>query len=82
MQFLQYFLIPEWGDEMKSKKCKRKNVLGRSERKKKVALVSGKTSPLITISVSLPAHCHSRPISRLPVLSKLLEQIVSVKVIV
>lgn len=42
-----YFLIPEWGDEMRSKKCKRKNLLGRSERKKKVALVSGKTSSLL-----------------------------------
>ncbi|XP_030018782.1 breast cancer metastasis-suppressor 1 [Sphaeramia orbicularis] len=33
-------LTSEWSDEMRSKKCKRKNVLGR-ERKKKVALVSG-----------------------------------------
>lgn len=34
-------LIAEWSDEMRSKKCKKKNPLGRSERKKKVALVSG-----------------------------------------
>ncbi|XP_039997040.1 breast cancer metastasis-suppressor 1 isoform X1 [Xiphias gladius] len=34
-------LNSEWSDEMRSKKCKRKNLLGRSERKKKVALVSG-----------------------------------------
>ncbi|XP_051284905.1 breast cancer metastasis-suppressor 1 [Dicentrarchus labrax] len=34
-------LTSEWSDEIKSKKCKRKNLLGRSERKKKVALVSG-----------------------------------------
>ncbi|XP_041635572.1 breast cancer metastasis-suppressor 1 [Cheilinus undulatus] len=34
-------LTSEWSDEMRSKKCKRKNQLGRSERKKKVALVSG-----------------------------------------
>ncbi|XP_040887821.1 breast cancer metastasis-suppressor 1 isoform X1 [Toxotes jaculatrix] len=34
-------LTSEWSDEMRSKKCKRKNLLGRSERKKKVALVSG-----------------------------------------
>ncbi|XP_029310831.1 breast cancer metastasis-suppressor 1 [Cottoperca gobio] len=34
-------LSSEWSDEMKGKKCKRKNVLARSERKKKVALVSG-----------------------------------------
>uniref|UniRef100_A0A8D0AXE2 BRMS1 transcriptional repressor and anoikis regulator n=1 Tax=Sander lucioperca TaxID=283035 RepID=A0A8D0AXE2_SANLU len=33
-------LTSEWSDEM-GKKCKRKNLLGRSERKKKVALVSG-----------------------------------------
>ncbi|XP_078480845.1 breast cancer metastasis-suppressor 1 [Lampetra planeri] len=31
----------EWSDEMRSKKCKRKNLFGQSERKKKVALVSG-----------------------------------------
>lgn len=36
-------LIPEWSDEMRSKKCKKKNLFGRSERKKKVALVSGKS---------------------------------------
>ncbi|XP_056156340.1 breast cancer metastasis-suppressor 1 [Lampris incognitus] len=30
-----------WSDEMRSKKCKRKNVLARTERKKKAALVSG-----------------------------------------
>ncbi|XP_067118093.1 LOW QUALITY PROTEIN: breast cancer metastasis-suppressor 1 [Osmerus mordax] len=30
-----------WSDEMKGKKCKRKNVLARTERKKKAALVSG-----------------------------------------
>ncbi|CAL8326531.1 unnamed protein product [Lota lota] len=30
-----------WSDDVKSKKCKRKNVLGRSDRKKKAALVSG-----------------------------------------
>uniref|UniRef100_A0A667ZGZ8 BRMS1 transcriptional repressor and anoikis regulator n=1 Tax=Myripristis murdjan TaxID=586833 RepID=A0A667ZGZ8_9TELE len=30
-----------WSDEMKSKKCKRKNLLARTERKKKAALVSG-----------------------------------------
>ncbi|CAM9340109.1 unnamed protein product, partial [Lampetra planeri] len=35
-----YFLT-EWSDEMRSKKCKRKNLFGQSERKKKVALVSG-----------------------------------------
>ncbi|KAI3376516.1 hypothetical protein L3Q82_016967, partial [Scortum barcoo] len=34
-------LTSEWSDEMRGKKCKRKNLLGRSERKKKVALVSG-----------------------------------------
>lgn len=34
-------LTSEWSDEMKSKKCKKKNLLGQSERKKKVALVSG-----------------------------------------
>uniref|UniRef100_A0A672JK84 BRMS1 transcriptional repressor and anoikis regulator n=1 Tax=Salarias fasciatus TaxID=181472 RepID=A0A672JK84_SALFA len=34
-------LSSEWSDEMRSKKCKRKNLLGRAERKKKVALVSG-----------------------------------------
>ncbi|XP_071333864.1 breast cancer metastasis-suppressor 1 isoform X2 [Trachinotus anak] len=34
-------LTSEWSDEMRNKKCKRKNLLGRSERKKKVALVSG-----------------------------------------
>ncbi|KAF7664267.1 hypothetical protein LDENG_00181800 [Lucifuga dentata] len=34
-------LTSEWSDEMKSKKCKRKNLPGRTERKKKVALVSG-----------------------------------------
>ncbi|XP_056298739.1 breast cancer metastasis-suppressor 1 isoform X2 [Pseudoliparis swirei] len=31
----------EWSDEMRGKKCKRKNLLGGSERRKKVALVSG-----------------------------------------
>ncbi|XP_071750359.1 breast cancer metastasis-suppressor 1 [Centroberyx gerrardi] len=30
-----------WSDEMRSKKCKRKNLLARTERKKKAALVSG-----------------------------------------
>ncbi|CAL8377419.1 unnamed protein product [Gadus morhua 'NCC'] len=30
-----------WGDDVKSKKCKRKNLLARSDRKKKAALVSG-----------------------------------------
>lgn len=34
-------LTSEWSDEMRGKKCKRKNLLGRSDRKKKVALVSG-----------------------------------------
>lgn len=34
-------LNSEWGDDMRSKKCKRKNLLGRSDRKRKVALVSG-----------------------------------------
>ncbi|KAI4808361.1 hypothetical protein KUCAC02_000425 [Chaenocephalus aceratus] len=34
-------LTSEWSDETRGKKCKRKNLLGRSERKKKVALVSG-----------------------------------------
>lgn len=29
---------------MRGKKCKRKNLLGRSERKRKVALVSGKSA--------------------------------------
>lgn len=35
-------VCPEWSDELRGKKCKRKNLLGRSEKKKKVALVSGK----------------------------------------
>ncbi|KAM4564913.1 breast cancer metastasis-suppressor 1 [Fundulus diaphanus] len=34
-------LTSEWSDELIGKKCKKKNLLGRSERKKKVALVSG-----------------------------------------
>ncbi|PWA27133.1 hypothetical protein CCH79_00011637 [Gambusia affinis] len=34
-------LSSEWSDEMRGKKCKRKNLLGRSDRKKKVSLVSG-----------------------------------------
>ncbi|XP_028330906.1 breast cancer metastasis-suppressor 1 [Gouania willdenowi] len=34
-------LTSEWSDDTKGKKCKRKNLLGRLERKKKVALVSG-----------------------------------------
>lgn len=34
-------LTSEWSDEIRGKKCKRKNLLGRSDRKKKVALVSG-----------------------------------------
>ncbi|KAM9717922.1 breast cancer metastasis-suppressor 1 isoform 2-T5 [Menidia menidia] len=34
-------LTSEWSDDMRGKKCKRKNLLGRSDRKKKVALVSG-----------------------------------------
>ncbi|KAK1890138.1 Breast cancer metastasis-suppressor 1-like protein-A [Dissostichus eleginoides] len=34
-------LTSEWSDETRGKKCRRKNLLGRSERKKKVALVSG-----------------------------------------
>ncbi|XP_075890258.1 breast cancer metastasis-suppressor 1 isoform X2 [Nelusetta ayraudi] len=34
-------LNSEWGDDMRSKRCKRKNLLGRSDRKRKVALVSG-----------------------------------------
>ncbi|KAK2862799.1 hypothetical protein Q5P01_002332 [Channa striata] len=34
-------LTSEWSDEMRGKKCKKKNLFGRSERKKKVALVSG-----------------------------------------
>lgn len=34
-------LTSEWSDELRGKKCKRKNLLGRSERKKKVSLVSG-----------------------------------------
>ncbi|KAL4006518.1 interleukin 18 receptor 1 [Sarotherodon galilaeus] len=34
-------LTSEWSDELRGKKCKRKNLLGRSEKKKKVALVSG-----------------------------------------
>lgn len=34
-------LTSEWSDEMRGKKCKRKNLLGGSERRKKVALVSG-----------------------------------------
>ncbi|XP_075996024.1 breast cancer metastasis-suppressor 1 [Genypterus blacodes] len=34
-------LTSEWSDEMRSKKCKRKNRLGRTEGRKKVALVSG-----------------------------------------
>ncbi|XP_034532497.1 breast cancer metastasis-suppressor 1 [Notolabrus celidotus] len=34
-------LTSEWSDELRGKKCKRKNQLGRSERKKKVTLVSG-----------------------------------------
>lgn len=39
----RYF--PEWSDEMRGKRCKRKNLLDRSERKKKVALVSGTCPP-------------------------------------
>lgn len=42
MVYVIHALVPEWSDEMRGKKCKRKNMLGRSERKKKVALVSGK----------------------------------------
>lgn len=42
MRLMPCVLIPEWSDEMRSKKCKKKNLLGRLERKKKVALVSGK----------------------------------------
>lgn len=38
-------LFPEWSDEMRGKRCKRKNLLDRSERKKKVALVSGTCPP-------------------------------------
>ncbi|XP_019951153.1 breast cancer metastasis-suppressor 1 isoform X2 [Paralichthys olivaceus] len=34
-------LTSEWSDDVGGKKCKRKNLLGRMERKKKVALVSG-----------------------------------------
>ncbi|XP_060922248.1 breast cancer metastasis-suppressor 1 isoform X2 [Limanda limanda] len=34
-------LTSEWSDETRGKKCKRKNLPGRLERKKKVALVSG-----------------------------------------
>ncbi|KAK5610883.1 Breast cancer metastasis-suppressor 1-like protein-A [Crenichthys baileyi] len=34
-------LTSEWSDELRGKKCKRKNLLDRSEKKKKVALVSG-----------------------------------------
>ncbi|KAM6894791.1 breast cancer metastasis-suppressor 1 isoform 2-T2 [Lycodopsis pacificus] len=34
-------ITSEWSDEMRGKKCKRKNLLSGSERKKKVALVSG-----------------------------------------
>ncbi|XP_035480588.1 breast cancer metastasis-suppressor 1 isoform X2 [Scophthalmus maximus] len=34
-------ITTEWSDEMRTKKCKRKTLLARSERKKKVALVSG-----------------------------------------
>ncbi|XP_029382410.1 breast cancer metastasis-suppressor 1 isoform X2 [Echeneis naucrates] len=34
-------LTSEWSDEIRNKKCKRKNLLGHSEKKKKVALVSG-----------------------------------------
>ncbi|XP_034425439.1 breast cancer metastasis-suppressor 1 isoform X4 [Hippoglossus hippoglossus] len=34
-------ITSEWSDEMRGKKCKRKNLPGRLERKKKVALVSG-----------------------------------------
>ncbi|MEQ2217591.1 Breast cancer metastasis-suppressor 1-like protein [Xenoophorus captivus] len=34
-------LTSEWSDELRDKKCKRKNLLGRSEKKKKLALVSG-----------------------------------------
>ncbi|KAL6118711.1 brms1 [Pungitius sinensis] len=34
-------LTSEWSDELKGKQCNRKNLLGASERKKKVALVSG-----------------------------------------
>lgn len=43
-----YALIPEWSDEMRGKKCKRKNLLGRSDRKRKVALVSGTSFPKIS----------------------------------
>lgn len=41
---LLLFSAAEWSDEMRGKKCKRKNLLGRSDRKKKVSLVSGKKS--------------------------------------
>ncbi|XP_023201635.1 breast cancer metastasis-suppressor 1 homolog [Xiphophorus maculatus] len=34
-------ITSEWSDEMRGKKCKRRNLLGRSDRKKKVSLVSG-----------------------------------------
>ncbi|XP_032437868.1 breast cancer metastasis-suppressor 1 [Xiphophorus hellerii] len=34
-------LTSEWSDEMRGKKCKRRNLLGHSDRKKKVSLVSG-----------------------------------------
>lgn len=47
-----YALIPEWSDEMRGKRCKRKSPLGRSERKNKVALVSGTFN-------GLPRHPYS-----------------------
>lgn len=56
MLLMPSFLIPEWSDEMRSKKCKKKNLLGRSERKKKVALVSGNSLPMLVHFSS--AHNH------------------------
>lgn len=50
MVYVIHALVPEWSDEMRGKKCKRKNMLGRSERKKKVALVSGKNLFICYIS--------------------------------
>lgn len=53
-----YFMISEWSDEMRSKKCKRKNLLGQSERKKKVALVSGTNEPSVMNPDPHPPHHH------------------------
>lgn len=53
----RYFFIPEWSDELRGKQCKRNDLLGGSERKKKVALVSGKR----TFSQSVTRRPHRSP---------------------